>query len=543
MIYLTALITALVISMIIIPLMIRVAPLMGMIDHPDPRKVHARPIPRVGGWGIVLGALVPILMWVPMDKLTASYLLGSLVLLVFGAWDDAHPLGHYVKFVGQFIAALAAVLYGDLCVYYLPFLGLDPVPGAFGIPFTVVALVGMINATNHSDGLDGLAGGVSLLSLCAIAFLAHMADGQWVVLIAMGAIGGILGFLRYNTHPAYVFMGDGGSQFLGFTLGILTIQLTQKVNPALSPAVAALLLGLPVIDILVVLTQRIYHGLNWFKATKNHIHHRLLKLGFIHEESVVIIYSVQAVFVLSAVLLCYESDLLILALYAGICTMLFLLLTIAERTNWKVHQPGEISYVQGLVKRVKDSGTMIYGANRFIALAVPAYLVGLSFFVSEVPRDFGLAAASLFVILVLAMLFRGEKGPIIWSHGVIYVTAAFIVYLGINHPPEDLTWLGPIDFSYFFILALAICLVIRYASDIEFRMTTMDYLVVCLVLGVGLLSESQFHEHRVGVLVVKGVIIFYGCELLINRTDKRWNFLNAASLTTLGVLGVRGLAT
>ena len=117
--------TALVVSVTLIPLMMRVAPWLGMVDQPDARKVHTIPTPRVGGVGIVIGSLLPIALWVPIDNSILAYLFGALVLLVFGLWDDSRELGHYVKFIGQFIAVLAVVYYGDVYVRTLPFTEID----------------------------------------------------------------------------------------------------------------------------------------------------------------------------------------------------------------------------------------------------------------------------------------------------------------------------------------------------------------------------------------------------------------------------------
>ena len=144
---LLALVTALALSLAIIPVMVYLAPSLGMMDKPNERKVHDKPIPRVGGWGIILGALISIVVWIQLDGLMISYILGSVVLLV----------GHYFKFLGQFIAVFFVVFYGGLVVTRLPFIHMDPVPGFLGISFTVISMVGMINAINHSDGLDGLA--------------------------------------------------------------------------------------------------------------------------------------------------------------------------------------------------------------------------------------------------------------------------------------------------------------------------------------------------------------------------------------------------
>jgi UDP-GlcNAc:undecaprenyl-phosphate GlcNAc-1-phosphate transferase len=245
---LLTLVAAMIISMVLIPIMVRVAPRLGLIDRPNARKVHATPIPRVGGIGIVLGGLTVIVFLLPPDRLVHAYLLGALVLFVFGVWDDICEIGHYAKFLGQLIAALIVVLYGNLYVVSFPFVSGGEIAATFGVPFTLFALLGMINAINHSDGLDGLAGGESLFSLGAIALLAILAehagsDGVVVFTIAVAVIGGLLGFLRYNTHPARVFMGDSGSQFLGYTLGCLAILLTQRVDPKLSPTVVLLLLG------------------------------------------------------------------------------------------------------------------------------------------------------------------------------------------------------------------------------------------------------------------------------------------------------------
>jgi UDP-GlcNAc:undecaprenyl-phosphate GlcNAc-1-phosphate transferase len=284
------LILASAVSMLVIPVVARLAPRLGLIDTPDPRKVHTAPTPRIGGWGIALGTLVPLVLLFKFDPLLQSFVIGVAALFLFGVWDDARELGHWPKFVGQAIATGIVVFHGDLYVTRLPFVeGFSFAPLA-GQLFTMVAMTGVINAINHSDGLDGLAGGETLLSLMAIAFLGHTASDGFVTGIALATIGGTLGFLRYNTHPAQVFMGDSGSQVLGFSLAFLVVDLSQVVNPAMSAAVPVLLLGLPIADILVVLYKRASGGMNWFRATRNHVHHRLLDLGFTHFESVVCIY-------------------------------------------------------------------------------------------------------------------------------------------------------------------------------------------------------------------------------------------------------------
>ncbi|MCW8831674.1 MAG: undecaprenyl/decaprenyl-phosphate alpha-N-acetylglucosaminyl 1-phosphate transferase, partial [Gammaproteobacteria bacterium] len=308
--YLLAAIISMAISMVITPLMIRWAPTFGMMDQPDQRKVHESPIPRVGGIGIVIGLLSPLFIWLDFTPFISSFIFGCLVLLIFGTWDDAKDLGPYVKFMGQLVAVIAIVYYGDLYISHFPFLRVGVIPEYIAKPITIVALVGMINALNLSDGLDGLAGGEALLSLIAIAYLSYSNDSALAVLMSISAIGGIFGFLRFNSHPARVFMGDGGSQTLGFILGVLVIYLSQVANSLMTPVIPMLILGLPVIDALVVFLIRARRKVSLFVATKDHLHHRLLARGFYHYESVVIIYSIQVVFAFCSVFLIYESDLL-----------------------------------------------------------------------------------------------------------------------------------------------------------------------------------------------------------------------------------------
>jgi len=528
------------ISMVTIPLMSRLAPRLGMMDRPSMRKVHDVPMARVGGWGIVLGSLFPLLMVLPMDRVLQSYVFGALVLLGFGTWDDIREVGHYPKFLGQLIAVLPTVTYGGLFVERLPFMGAESIPPGLGMPFTVFAMVGVINAINHSDGLDGLAGGESLLSLMVIAVLAQFSEGHAVVLVVLATMGGVLGFLRYNTHPARVFMGDSGSQFLGFTLGFLTVLLTQRVNPALSPAIPVLLLGLPLIDILAVLAQRIYHGMNWFRATKNHVHHRLLGLGLDHYETVVIIYSVQALFVTSAFFLRYEWDALIMGFYLGTCGAIFAFLVAAERAGWRAHRRGAPSLLTRLLSPVRAHWLFKAGPVFWVAAAVPAYIVLGSATAAGVPRDFGVASAVLFLVLLVEVIVGPNVRSII-ARGAVYVSAVFVIYLVNHYPPETMAVLDAVEAAYFALLAAAIALGVRYGLDVKFGTTPMDYLFVFAAVALGLFSIRMGSGQEMGKIVVECVIMLYGCELLFARTRMRWSGLSLSSLLALGILGVRGL--
>jgi UDP-GlcNAc:undecaprenyl-phosphate GlcNAc-1-phosphate transferase len=530
------LILALVLSLAIIPVMIRYAPVLGLIDKPDARKVHSRPVARVGGIGIVIGTLVSVLAALPASELIQAYVAGSLVLFLFGLADDRMELGHYVKFVGQFMAAGVMVFWGDLYVTRIPdFLG-GALPPTLGIPFTIFAVVGVMNAINHSDGLDGLAGGESLLSLLAIFVLSYLADGLQASLIAAAAIGGVLGFLRYNTHPALVFMGDSGSQFLGYTLGFLAVLLTQQVNTAISAALPLLLIGLPIVDILVVLGLRIRAGGSWFKATRNHIHHRLLDLRFVHAESVVAIYSVQAFFVVSAVALCYHNDWLIALLYLTVCAAVFLLLVQAERTGWKAGS-GKGLLRQGWdIERFLRRKSVKRTPWLMLAILFPIYLIYAATITEQIPEwVLWIAFALMIMQLVVEFLLRRQENTI--GRLAAYMTVGMIAYLN----GGDSSGFATASVLLVGAMALFIGLGLRLSNDERFKGTPFDYLVVLLLLGLVMFSRDLAIDSVLASSIITGVVLLYGCEYLLNiggRYAGLARYLPVASLAAMGFQGV-----
>lgn len=315
---------AMLVTMVLIPPLMRVAARLNIVDLPNDRKVHTVAIPRVGGVAMVVGAVLPLLLWLLPLPEVIGLLLGMGVILAFGVWDDRADLDYRLKFAGQCLAALI-VWWAGARVEALPLIGELTLLWSFG--FTLLALLAITNAVNLADGLDGLAGGSTLLSLAAIAVLGYMAGQVAVVLIALAVMGSILGFLRFNTHPAQVFMGDAGSQFLGFATGVLAIFLTQGENSLYSLSLPILLLGLPILDTALVMIQRLREGRSPFSPDKNHIHHRLLAAGFDHYQAVFVIYIVQALLVIAAYYLRNASDTLILLCYAVCCTVIIAAVT------------------------------------------------------------------------------------------------------------------------------------------------------------------------------------------------------------------------
>lgn len=531
-------IISMAIAMVIIPIMMRLAPALGMIDSPDGRKVHSTAIPRSGGVGIVIGILVPLFFWLDINELTTSFMIGCAVLLVFGAWDDARNIRPLYKFIGQFIAAILVVYYGDLYVHHFPFLDIDELPAYIGKPFTVFAIVGMINALNLSDGLDGLAGGEALISLVGIGYLSFLYSGEIALIVTVATVGGIFGFLRFNSHPARIFMGDTGSQTLGFILAVLAVMLTQKVNPVVSPVVALLLLGLPIIDSVVVFFLRARRGDSLVVAAKDHLHHRLLSLGFYHYESVIVIYSMQILLVACAVLLPYESDLLLISIYLGLCVLLFSVIAYGEKRDWAAHgnviiSSLSLSHVYTKFRKLSEAPyyLLIYG---FILFVTSAAITS-----TNVPIDIGISSLVLLLILLMNVSLNWF-GDIAYRL-IMYVVVGFSVYLLSTFPPAWLLQQLSLSYIFFSVMTVSVFIAMRISSSEQFQITPLDYLVIIMALIVSVSPNVDYGSSSMVWMVIQIIILFYVCELIIQKTKSKFNNITGAICLALALIAYRGI--
>ena len=299
--------TAALLTGAIVPLVRRAGLHWGLVDRPDSRKQHTRPMVRLGGVAIVAGfSLALALTWrlggfadLPPDKdqLIWTTLAGALCYFVIGLADDLFALPPLPRLAGQVLVAVAVWHQGvRIGAIELPF-GLGG--GDLGVVLpeplsqlaTVIWLVGITNAINWLDGLDGLAAGVSgiaAVGLLSVSFsLAQPAAG----LLAAALAGACLGFLRHNFNPALIFMGDGGSYFLGFALAAISIVGPAKGLTSVSLLLPLLILSLPLADMSAVIMGRLSEGRSPFYPDRRHLHHRLLRAGFSHRRTVVLIYA------------------------------------------------------------------------------------------------------------------------------------------------------------------------------------------------------------------------------------------------------------
>lgn len=240
---------------------------------------------------------------IPLNRGVWGLLLGSTIILIIGVIDDIKDLPPKVKLAGQIAAGLAVIPFG-IRVDFLtnPFDGIAHL-GMFSIPATVFWLIAVTNAVNLIDGLDGLAAGVGGIAAVTLAVVAWTQGQTTVVYLAVILAASNLAFLRYNFHPAKIFMGDGGAMFLGFTLGTLAIMGMAKSATFISLLVPVVILGIPILDTLFAIIRRYAKHKPIFQADKEHLHHRLLALGLTHRQTVLVIYALSVILGGSAIFL------------------------------------------------------------------------------------------------------------------------------------------------------------------------------------------------------------------------------------------------
>lgn len=308
-----ALLVALVVTMVAMPLVRRLAIRLGAIDMPgvkgtaSERHLHSQPTPRMGGLAIILGFLAAILLFVELTPTLASMLVGGILIALLGVFDDIFRLNAWVKLAVQIVAALAAVAGGNVIRFFSAPEWLAPGGhlnlGVLSIPVTVLWIVLITNAVNLIDGLDGLAAGVCAISSVCMVVVALGYSDMTVAVICGALAGGCVGFLPYNVSPARIFMGDTGSTFIGYILAVASIQGLFKIYAVISFLVPFLLLGLPIFDVCFAVISRLSHGVSPLKADREHVHYRLLDMGLSKQQTVAVLYIVTGVLGLVSVLL------------------------------------------------------------------------------------------------------------------------------------------------------------------------------------------------------------------------------------------------
>jgi len=277
---------------------------VGAIDVPkDARRMHKKPIPRMGGLAIFLGFALTVIIFCAPSQEIIGMLLGALILVVVGILDDIYSLPAMLKLLMQLASATIAVLFGNV-ITGVSLFGKYVALENWAIPLSIIWITALINAVNLIDGLDGLSCGVSAISSISLLFSVFFLPSPSISIILMIAAlaGSCVGFLPFNFNPASIFMGDTGAMFLGYSLAVISIQGFFKIDALLSFWIPFLAFALPLLDTFFAFTRRILHGKSPFSADRGHIHHKLIDMGFTQKQSVMILYSISGILGVSAVL-------------------------------------------------------------------------------------------------------------------------------------------------------------------------------------------------------------------------------------------------
>jgi UDP-GlcNAc:undecaprenyl-phosphate/decaprenyl-phosphate GlcNAc-1-phosphate transferase len=278
------------VAWMLVPSAEAIARKVGAIDTPNPRSLHDTPTPRLGGLAILVAVLGAGLIWLPWNDDTQVILGGAAAITVIGVFDDIFTLPPLPKFAGQIAAAVIPVAGGvKVDQTTLPFVrGIEL--GWIAAPLTVIGIVAIINVINFIDGVDGLASGVCAISAAALAVIALSLDRTEAGVLAAITAGASIGFLRHGFPPASSFMGDTGSNLLGYLLAVTAVQGSLKTNAALALALPLLVLAVPILDTGFVVAKRIRYRKPVYQADRWHFHHRMANIGFSQRRTLAYLY-------------------------------------------------------------------------------------------------------------------------------------------------------------------------------------------------------------------------------------------------------------
>lgn len=318
-------------SLILIPVLKKVSIHINALDYPNsPRKIHKEPMPRLGGVAIFLAFMLGYMLFAKESTIMLSVLMGSFLLILMGIVDSINPVKARYQLLIHLIAASIVVLYGGLVLNDITAFGINIIfPRPANYIITIIFIVGFINMMNLIDGLDGLAGGISTIYFLTIAIIAFIINqlGGLDVILALIMLGSTLGFLVYNFPPASIYLGNCGSDFLGFIIGVIAL-LGFKATTLTSIIIPVCIMAIPIFDTLFAILRRLLNGEGIFTPDKEHLHHQLLKLKFSPRTSILIIYAITILFSLVSIFFVLGDQKQAILVY--IILMLFLLFIVVK---------------------------------------------------------------------------------------------------------------------------------------------------------------------------------------------------------------------
>ena len=592
-------VTSLVVALSVIPVILRLAQAYGIYDIPDValassngtmpvsqgqthsqigRRIHTAPIPRLGGGGIVLAVLLSILVWLS-PRAISSILLPSLALYVMGLYDDLHTIRPRWKFAIQLTFCGLAVYFSGMGLSSLVLSPavVVPIPPTLGVLFSTFIIVGAINATNMIDGLDGLAGGMVLIGIAFLSYIHFLTTGdiQTLLFFSFPVVGALIGFLRYNTHPARIFMGDGGSHWLGFMIGCLLVLTAggiglvpdtgglprlQHINGSGGTAVghvplisAVMCLAIPVFDTASVMIRRLIRGENPMKADKAHLHHSLIEIGFSHPQAVLIMYFFAVCNGVIAVLpVAFPQKNLWWVPYLAAVALMFaipLLLRVDRNFIARLDHNVRSMLVTNPVLARGGYGKILRfweAANRYTIYGI---LLITPVFAGVAPREVGYAAAMSVGFLLLSFLLSRKQPDFVLS--TVLSLAAAVILLA-NNSNEIWVSLGGERYSVqvlynaaFIWLLISTCGLLLFSFRRRYLLVTpTDFLMMILPLTMLLVPDPYRSQFHLNTISLRAWVLFISLRFMARRTSnltRKVRMVMMASLVLISLISLGGL--
>ena len=534
--FLYSFLISLVLSLVIIPFLIRHSARLGLVDDPtgNARKIHSTAIPRSGGLGIILSAAIALLIVLPFDESIFSFVLASLVVIAFGLLDDIVELKPVQKLLGQSIA-VAIAMAGGMVIYDFPMWPGCPLWICYTVTFVFV--LGVVNGVNFSDGMDGLAAGTSLIAMVVVAILAIETLNTQVAAVSLAVSAALLGFLRFNTHPAGIFMGDAGSQFLGFALAWLAISVSQSETSQITTLIPLLILGIPVMDILQVIPVRIKKKLPLPGPDREHFHHQIAKLGFYQSEVVAIIYVLQAILIGSAYLMRFSSDFMVFAFYTVYATIVLGCLYLAHTSGWRIRPIRESAPGNRRNRLFRSLSALHPYTGKFFGIAVGLCLSLASLLCVGLPANLVRAGVVWGTVLLAVRILSRKRWPLVLGRLASYTATILLLYgMALSITGDWVNWL--VD-GALALLAILLTLAMRITRKTYFWLNTSDLLAVLfLVMLVSLLPLEFAQDFTMSRLIFRTFVLLYACEYLLARGEQVRDWLTVSSIAALLLLGL-----
>lgn len=534
--YLLSFLLSLLLALFLMPILIRNSARWGLVDDPasEDRKIHDHIIPRSGGLAIILASALSVVIVLPIGDSLLGFLAASAVIIFFGLLDDLVQLKPKHKLLGQALC-IAVAMAGGMVVDGLPFVQDCPMWLCYLVTF--VFGVGVINGINFLDGMDGLAAGTTIMSLLLLFVLGIQSGNVDVASIALAVSAALLGFLRFNTHPARIFMGDSGSQFLGFVLAWLSITVSSSDGSNLSALLPILILGIPVMDIIQVLPTRYVKGLVWTGPDKEHFHHQIAKQGFHQYEVVAIIYLVQAILLVGAYLLRFSTDEMILLFYFSFVVLAVIGIHLPQFFGWKF-RPDTVSAQRERRNPFFRRISSLHSYTDRILNALIALVLLSSILFANIPQDsYAHLVAALAIVVLIGWRLVLPQYNLLFARIASYLAVIILMYAIALTPLPD-----PVGFWFDILVGITVVVLVlsmRITRRVYFGLNTEDLLVAIFLAALGPMLLFEFGQDGTVVrLIYLVALMLYACEYLLSRGERARKDLTVISIAALVLAAV-----